>query len=89
MKKHLISLALLGLLAACASDKSKEAASGSNSARAPIENRSGSDSSTASSDNVVTHDLEPATSGSSGQSSGGSLNDPSSLLAKRSVYFCV
>ncbi len=87
MKKHLITLALLGLLAACASDKSKEASSGAAAVtRAPIDDRSSSSSSAANSNNVAEHSPEN-TAESSNQPSNDMLNDPNSLLAKRSVYF--
>ncbi|HZW86933.1 MAG TPA: peptidoglycan-associated lipoprotein Pal [Gallionella sp.] len=92
MKKHLITLALLGLLAACASDKSKEASGTSALTRAPIDDRSSSSSSStaadsnADSNNVTQHNPESTTE-SSNQPSNDTLNDPNSLLAKRSVYF--
>jgi peptidoglycan-associated lipoprotein len=85
MYKHLIGLALLGLLAACASDKSKETSSGASTlTRAPIDNRSASDSSAADTNNVTTHNLESAT-GQMG--SDGAMGGPDGALTKRSVYF--
>jgi len=86
MKKHLITLTLLGLLAACASDKSKEASGTSALTRAPVDDRSSSSSSAANSNNVAEHSPE-STAESSNQPSNDMLNDPNSLLAKRSVYF--
>ncbi len=85
MYKHIISLALLGLLAACASDKSKETSSGASTlTRAPIDDRSASDSSTADSNSVTANSLDDST----GQmDSGGAMGGDGSALTKRSVYF--
>ena len=67
MKKLVISIVLVNLLAACASEKPKETAA------AP-----------ASSPAAKTADASPAAASST---AGDALNDPTGILAKRSVYY--
>ena len=76
MKKLVISVLLVNLLVACASDKAKDtsaasAASSEASTAASAAASAAASTSTTSKDNVA---ADP-------------LNDPNSLLAKRSVYF--
>ena len=72
MKKLVISVLLVNLLVACASDKAKDtSAASAASSEASTAASAAASTSTTSKDNVA---ADP-------------LNDPNSLLAKRSVYF--